>query len=292
MRESLIRGTVRTCKRTRATPRLWPQVSFILLSRMCGGPQPKSWTICPGTKSAWERWAPGHIAAGRRAWQSVVLRWGLWETPESDLRLLDGFGSGEDVIELGCGTAAICAWAARNGLRPVGIDFARGQLRTAETLQYEAHLSFPLIEANAEDVPFDSDSFDVAISEYGASLWCDPGRWLPEAHRLLRPEGRLIFFTPSALMLTCTPTDGGPVSDHLVRDYFTRDRIEFGPDGPVEFHRTHGHWFRLLRSTGFVVDHLIETRPNPAATPRFDVVTTEWAQRWPSEEIWVAHKAG
>jgi len=31
------------------------------------------------------------------------------------------------------------------------------------------------------------------ISEYGASIWCDPYRWIPEASRLLRPGGDLVF---------------------------------------------------------------------------------------------------
>ena len=67
--------------------------------------------------------------------------------------------------------------------------------------------------------------------------------------------------------------------------------MEFEPQGRVEFHLTHGHWIRLLRATGFVIDNLIEVRPAPAAKPRFDLVSPEWAQRWPSEEIWIAHKA-
>ena len=157
------------------------------------------------------------------------MLWGLWGTRESELRLLDGFESREDAIELGSGTAAISASLARRGLRPVAVDFAKAQLRTAETFQHEFGPSFPLVLANAEDVPFDSESFDLAISEYGASLWCSPHKWLPEAHRLLRPEGRFIFFTNSALLLTCTPTDGGTVGDRLVRDYFGRYRVEFEP---------------------------------------------------------------
>ena len=144
-----------------------------------------------------------------------------------------------------------------------------------------------------KQVPFDDDSFDLAVSEYGASVWCNPRRWLPEAYRLLRPEGRLIFFTNSALMLTCTPPDGGTAGDRLVRDYFGRYRVEFEPEEAfVQFHLTHGFWIRLLRAAGFVIDDLIETRPHPAAKAHFDLVSPEWAQRWPSEEIWVAHKAG
>ena len=56
-----------------------------------------------------------------------------------------------------------------------------------------------LIEANAEDVPLPDASFDLAISEYGASIWCDPYKWIPEAARLLRPGGELIFLRNSTL---------------------------------------------------------------------------------------------
>lgn len=180
---------------------------------------------------------------------------------------------------------------SRDGRSDQSVDIARAQIRTAETLQHEFGLSFPLIAANAEQLVFDDESFDLAVSEYGTSLWCNPRRWLPEAHRLLRPEGRLIFFTNSALLLTCTQFDGGPTGDRLVRDYFSRYRVEFGPESAVEFHLTHGHWIRLLRAIGFVVDNLIEVRPHPAVQPRFDFVSPEWAKRWPSEEIWIAHKA-
>jgi SAM-dependent methyltransferase len=242
-------------------------------------------------RAAWERWAPARIAAGRRAWQAEELLWGLWGTRESELSLLEGFESREDAIELGSGTAAISASLARRGLRPVAVDFAKAQLRAAETFQREFGPMFPLVPANAEDVPFDNESFDLAVSEYGASVWCSPHKWLPEAQRLLRPEGRLIFFTSSSLLLTCTSTDGGAVGDRLVRDYFGRYRVEFEPQGPVEFHLPHGYWVRLLRATGFVIDNLIEVQPPPSAEPSFDLVTTEWAQRWPSEEIWIAHKA-
>jgi SAM-dependent methyltransferase len=242
-------------------------------------------------KAAWERWATAHIAPGRMLWQADNLGWGLWGTPESDLGLLSSFGPGADVLELGCGTGAITAWLARIGMRPVGVDIARAQLRTAEALQDEFGVSFDLLEANAEQVPFDHQSFDLVVSEYGASLWCDPRKWVPEASRLLRPEGVLVFFTNGAQLLTCTPIDGGRPGNQLARDYFSRYRVEFEPSGAVEFHLTHGHWIALLRGAGFVVDRLLELRPQPGAKPRFDVVSPEWAQHWPSEEIWVAHKA-
>jgi SAM-dependent methyltransferase len=176
-------------------------------------------------------------------------------------------------------------------LRPVAVDFAQNQLRAVDSLQGEFGVRFPTVSGNAEAIPFDEESFDLAISEYGVSLWSDPRRWLPEARRVLRPEGRLVFLTANPILTTCTPMDGGRAQDRLLRKYFGLFRTEFDQRGPVEFHLTHGHWIRLLRSAGFVVDDLIEVRPHPAVHPRYDIVSPEWAQQWPSEDVWIAHKA-
>lgn len=239
---------------------------------------------------AWDRWARDYTASGRKAWADRELTWGIWNRPESELQLLASLAPGSDVIELGCGTAAICAWLARGGMRPVGVDFSRAQLATAERLQREFDLFFPLIQANAEEVPYDLGSFDVVISEYGASLWCEPARWLAEADRLLRPDGLLVFVTNSALLMACTPADGGLPSNRLVQDYFVDARVEFAEEEAVEFHLGHGEWVRHLQRNGFNLENLLEVRPPTRATPRRPFVSVEWARRWPSEEIWVARK--
>jgi SAM-dependent methyltransferase len=241
-------------------------------------------------RAAWDRWASASALQARRTWNDRELRWGLWDQPESALGLLRGLAPGADVVELGSGAAGISAWALRLGLRPVAVDFSNEQLRVAEKLQREFRIPFPLLCVNAEQVPYDGESFDAAISEYGASLWCNPRRWVPEAFRLLRPDGVLIFFTTSAFVTACTPDDGGKATDLLVRDYFAPYEVTFVGEETVEFHLTHGHWIRLLRSTGFVLENLIEVRPPRDATPRFGFVSPEWARRWPSEEIWIARK--
>ena len=68
--------------------------------------------------AAWERWAAQYVAAGRAAWQEAELRWGIWGLTESELQLLSELRAGADVVELGCGTAAISAWLARNAAAP------------------------------------------------------------------------------------------------------------------------------------------------------------------------------
>ena len=69
----------------------------------------------------------------------------------------------------------------------------RSNWKRLGTLQAEFGIEFPLHLGNAEATPFPDASFDFAISEYGAAIWCDPYKWIPEAARLLRPGGRLHF---------------------------------------------------------------------------------------------------
>ena len=146
------------------------------------------------------------------------------------------------------------------------------------------------LEGNAEEVPLPDASFDLAISEYGASIWCDPYRWIPEAARLLRPGGELVFLVNSVFTMLCGPDDEDePATERMIRPYFGMHRYEW-PDGSVEFHLPHGEMIRLLRDSGFELEELIEVRPPGGATTRFSQFDLEWARRWPVEEVWRARK--
>ncbi len=199
---------------------------------------------------------------------------------------------GLDVVELGCGTAYVSAWLARRGARPVGVDVTPAQLATARRCQEETGIVFPLVEASAEDVPLPSESFDLAISEYGASIWCDPHRWLPEAYRLLRPGGRLWFLRNSTLSILCAPDDEGPPAETLLRPQRGLGRMEWPGDIGVEWQLPHGDLLRLLRRTGFDVVDLVELYAPDGATDHeyYAAFSAEWSRKWPAEEIWVAAK--
>ncbi len=242
-------------------------------------------------RDVWTGYAAGYAERAPHAWAQEEITWGVWHVPEAKLRALPDV-AGKDVVELGCGTAYISAWLARRGARPVGVDVTPAQLATARALQGEHGLDFPLLEASAEDVPLPGASFDLAVSEYGASIWCDPYLWIPEAARLLRPGGELVFLVNGTLLMLCMQEEEVPPGPELLRPYFGMHRFEW-PDGDsVEFHLGYGDWIRLLRANGFEVEDLIEIQaPEDAKPHRYpSLPEAEWARRWPSEQIWRARK--
>jgi SAM-dependent methyltransferase len=248
-----------------------------------------------------------HVAANRRYWDEQLAEWfgqrarrhwaadepfwGIWCIPQSELPVLPDDVAGMDAVELGCGTGYVSAWLAWRGARPVGVDTSARQLATARAMQAEFGLSFPLLHADAERVPLRDGCADLVISEYGAAVWCDPYRWIPEAARLLRPGGRLVFMAGATQLMLCIPAQG-PVGDRMVRDLFGLHQLTWpGGDG-VEFYLPHGERIRLLRACGLVVEDLIEVQaPAGAVNDYIGEITPEWARRWPSEEVWFARRA-
>ncbi len=245
-------------------------------------------------REAWDEWAPEYVANGEASWRLSPgdEKWGVWDLPERDLRILPEDLAGKDAIELGCGTGYISAWLARRGARPVGIDNSEQQLATARRLQAEHEISFTLIHGNAEAVPYPDASFDVAISEYGASIWADPNRWIPEAARLLRPDGRLIFLVNSTVLMLCMPDAERPATAEMLRPQRGLHRLEWSDDASVNFAMSHGEWIRLFRENGLAVERLAELYPPEDGKTEFPYATLEWARNWPSEEVWIARKEG
>ena len=242
-------------------------------------------------RALWDMWAHEYVASAERDWASDSPAWGIWRVPESQLGVLPEDLAGSDAIELGCGTAYICAWLARRGARVVGVDVSEAQLATARRLQRQHRLDFPLLHGNAEAVPYPDSSFDFAISEYGACLWADPERWVPEAARLLRPGGRLVFLVNSFLLSLCVPPEEGlAATEQLLRPAFGTYRIEWPGDQGIGFYPSHGDWIRLLTRSGFDIEDLIEVVPPEDAATSYPFVTLDWARKWPCEEIWKARK--
>lgn len=229
-------------------------------------------------------------AAADGMWARQQVEWGLFAVPERSLGVL-GDVRGLDVVELACGTAYFSAWLARAGARTVGLDLSHEQLATARRLQLQGGPAFPLLQADAQRLPLPDGGYDLVVSEHGAAAWCDPERWLPEAARLLRPGGRLVFLTNSLLSALCVPLEEGVAGDHLLRGQREAYEVVW-PGGGVEFHPSHGDWVRHLRAAGLVVEALHEIYAPPRADDHafYEIVSKDWASRWPAEELWVASR--
>jgi SAM-dependent methyltransferase len=224
-------------------------------------------------------------------WAAEEPVWGTWSIPQSRLPLLPADVTGQTAVELGCGTGYVSAWLARRGAYPIGVDTSAAQLATARRMQQTFGLAYPLLLADAERAPLRDGCADLVISEYGAAVWCDPYRWIPEAARLLRSGGRLVFMANSTMLMLCMP-DTGAVRDALRRPLFGLHRISWPDHSGVEFYLPYGERIRLLRSCGLVVEelHEVQAPENGTGNEVMEEVTLEWSRRWPSEEVWVARK--
>jgi SAM-dependent methyltransferase len=230
-------------------------------------------------RASWDADAAAWVDRGRRDWAREEIGWGVWHVPESELRLLPDV-DGLDVVELGCGTAYVSAWLARRGARPVGLDNSGRQLTTALSMQREFGSRFPLVHGDAERAPLRDASFDLAISEYGAAIWCDPYRWIPEAARLLRPGGQLIFLGHSYIAMLTFPEADLPAGEVLLRPHFGMHRFVWPEsDGAVEFAIPHGEMIRLLDTSPPIVALVCKSLANMDGSarlldPTIDVVST------------------
>ncbi len=241
----------------------------------------------------WDGMADQWVAAGERLWASEP-QWGQWGVSNAEAPLLPDSLSGQRAIELGCGTGYVSAWMVRRGAIVSAVDNSANQLATCRRLQGEHGLDFETLHGNAETLPFADECFDFAISEYGAAIWADPYRWIPEAHRLLQPGGRLVFLGNSPLQMLCVPADGSETTSRLERSYFGMHRfdwrtVEVDPGG-VEFNLTISAWIQLFSQTGFIVENYLElTAPSDAQGSPFGV-SAEWARSYPSEQVWMLRK--
>jgi SAM-dependent methyltransferase len=244
----------------------------------------------------WDANADQWVASGERAWAQGDPTWGIWGITNDALPLLPESLSGLRAIELGCGTGYVSAWMQRRGADVYAIDNSSEQLATAHRLAdiYEVEL-IEWVHGDAEAVQQPDESFDFAISEYGAAIWCDPTRWLTEAHRLLRPGGRLVFLGHHPLAMLCAPQAGdGNITTSLERSYFELGELDWTDavedPGGIEFNLPISEWMRRFRSIGFDVDDYREVQAPASATGTQFWIPAEWSKRYPSEQVWWLRK--
>jgi SAM-dependent methyltransferase len=142
-------------------------------------------------------------------------------------------GPGDFLLEVGSGGGAFLQEALVTGCRAAAVDHSEEMVATARELNAEAIAAgrLQVVQADAERLPFDDESFDLAAMTGVIGFLPDPVAALAEIHRTLVPAGRMAVFTGSA-GLRGTPAAPEPMAS----------RLRFYEDDELE---------RLARAAGF-----------------------------------------
>ncbi|EOM78520.1 class I SAM-dependent methyltransferase [Rhodococcus rhodnii] len=214
---------------------------------------------------------------------------------EGDHHLL-GDVAGKRILEVGCGSAPCSRWLAAHGAHPVGLDLSMGMLARGVAAMRRGGPQVPLVQADAESLPFADASFDDACSAFGGVPFvADPGAVMAEVARVLRPGGRWVF-SINHPMRWIFADDPGP--DGLVArfPYFDRSPYvevdEAGTPVYVEHHRTMGDRVRDIVAAGLVLDDVVE----PEWPEHLDREWGQWSPLrgaiFPGTAIFCCHKPG
>jgi len=166
-------------------------------------------------------------------------------------------------------------WLATQGARPTAVDLSGGMLRHARAGAAATGIEVPLVQADAQHLPFREAAFDVAFTAFGAVPFvADSARVMREVARVLRPGRRWVFATSHPFRWVF-PDDPGPLGLTATTSYFDRTPyVEFDQHGEttyVEHHRTLGDRVAEINAAGFRLVAVIE--PEWPAE-----LTQEWGQ--------------
>ena len=213
------------------------------------------------SRSWWDAEASAYLAEHGAFLGDTRFVWCPEGLSEADARLLGAVG-GKRVLEVGAGAAQCARWLLSQGAEPVALDISAGMLRQAQDLGRTTELEVPLVQGDAELLPFASNSFDLACSAYGAMPFvADSARAMREAARVLRPGGRWVFAVthPIRWCFADDPGEGGLLAREA---YFDRrpyvEEDDAGTATYVEHHRTIGDRVREIVAAGFDLIDIVE----------------------------------
>ncbi len=131
-------------------------------------------------------WAAGDYPA--------IARRQLWQVGP---RIVDAVGvrPGEDVLDVACGTGNAALRAAQAGGTVVGVDLTPELFEEGRRLAAEAQVAIDWVQGDAEELPFEDESFDVVLSTFGCMFAPRHAVTAHELARVLRPGGRLAITT-------------------------------------------------------------------------------------------------
>jgi ubiquinone/menaquinone biosynthesis C-methylase UbiE len=119
-----------------------------------------------------------------------IARRQLWEVGPRIVAAA-GVGPGDDVLDVACGTGNAALRAAGAGASVVGLDLTPELLDAGRELAAESGVEVDWVHGDAEDMPFEDESFDVVVSTFGCMFAPRHAVAAQELARVLRPGGRI-----------------------------------------------------------------------------------------------------
>ena len=106
--------------------------------------------------------------------------------------------SDSNVIDVGCGTGAATRYVANIVSSPgsvTGVDINAGMIEVAKSLPKVPGMSIDWYECSAFELPFEENTFNVAISAQTIQFLDDRSKALSEMSRVLKPDGLIAIST-------------------------------------------------------------------------------------------------
>lgn len=110
--------------------------------------------------------------------------------------------SGEAVLDVACGNGNATLAAARRYCTVTGLDYVPQLLAQAAERVRAERFPVKLIEGDAEQLPFESASFDAVLSTFGVMFTADHAQAARELVRVCKPGGRIALasWTPEGFL--------------------------------------------------------------------------------------------
>jgi len=148
-------------------------------------------------------------------------------TASEHVRLI-GHAAGKRVLELGCGPRSAAIDLAREGAKVIAVDADEERLMALRREAEREEAKVELHHGDFADLAFlRADTIDAIFSDTALAAVADLPRVFRQAHRVLRPDGPLVFTLPH-------------------------------PNAELEPQRTVSDIFMALIRTNFRVDTLLE----------------------------------
>lgn len=223
--------------------------------------------------------------------------------------------TGLRVLDVACGTGNLAVIAARHGCAVNGVDIAGNLIAQARARAAADGLAIHFTEGDAEALPCDDRSFDLAVSMFGVMFTPQPEMVVAELRRVTRSGGQIALanWTPEGFIGKMfgvfkahlpPPPAGVPSPMEWGREAVVRERLHqgftdvrltrrvasmrypFPPAETVEFFRKYyGPTLRAFeslpesRQTALRRDLVnLQTEHNSAATPGTTEVSAEYLE--------------